>query len=117
MIFNIQKYNSSKKQSKFEEFVSFLYDQKFNYHFRSFVYLPLNFNKVEEKVKLYNYYNECLMFVIEFENKPVIIYNVNEIENIVNYVLCIDKQLYKELLCHLTNNIVLSDIPMVERIE
>lgn len=107
--------NKAKKQSNFEEFVNFLYDQNVPHQFRAVNYFPVNYKKIEDKVKLFQLIDSDLFFLLEYENNPILIYNIDEEKSTVKDTFCLDMEEFKNLLIYFSNNLDTSNIPMIKK--
>jgi len=107
--------NKSKQKSNFEEFANFLFNQDIPYQFRAINYLPVNYKKIEEKVSLNQIIDKELYFLLEYENKPILIYNIDEEKSIVKNIFCLNKEEFKNLLIYFSNNLDTSNIPMIKK--
>lgn len=87
-----------KTETNFEEFHSFLYDQKINPVFKSFAYLPINFKKAKEHVNLYQIDYNGFYFILEFDKQPILIYKINVLNNEIKNVYCLNRELFKNMM-------------------
>lgn len=104
-----------KKETNFEQFHSFLYDQKINPVFKSFAYLPLNFKKVKEHVNLYQIDYNGFYFILEFDKQPILIYNINILNNEIKNVYCLNRELFKNMISFFSSIIELLEIPLTTK--
>ena len=107
--------NSNKIESNFEEFCSFLFDQKINPIFRSFAYLPVNYNKVKDRIKLFQFNSNKFYFLIEFDKQPILLYDINVDNAQINEAYCLNRELFKNMLIFLSNNIDTLKIPIINK--
>lgn len=105
----------NKIESNFEEFCSFLFDQNIDPKFRSFSYIPINYNKVKEKIKLYQININKFFFLIEFDKQPILLYDVDVSKAEINKAFCLNRELFKIMLIFLSNNIDTLQIPIINK--
>lgn len=103
--------NLKKKKTNFEEFLNFAFDQPIPFQFRSLNYMPLEFQKINDQVELYQCEADKLYFILEYTKQPILIYEIEMEKNLISEVKCVNKNEFKNLLVYLANNIKLSSIP------
>jgi hypothetical protein len=104
-----------KIETSFQEFHSFLYDQKINPVFKSFAYLPINFKKAKEHVKLYQIDHNGFYFILEFDKQPILIYNINILNNEIKNAYCLNRELLKNMISFFSSIIDMLEIPLTTK--
>ena len=104
-----------KIETSFQEFHSFLYDQKINPVFKSFAYLPINFKKTKEHVKLYQIDYNGFYFILEFDKQPILIYNINILNNEIKNAYCLNRELFKNMISFFSSIIDMLEIPLTTK--
>lgn len=104
-----------KKQSNFEAFVEFIFDQPINYYCRAFSYIPINYKNIEKEIKLFTINSDKFYFILEFNGQPILIYNIDIEKNKVNDCYCLDGRLYKQMMIYLSENILINLIDITNK--
>lgn len=103
------------KKSDIQEFFSFLYGQKINPSFQVLSVLPIDFSRVDN-LKVYQVESEGnFYFILYFYNQPFIVFEIDVQANDVKEVYCINREIYRDSIIHLSNNLLLKDVPFTDR--
>ena len=103
------------KKSDLKEFFAFLYGQKIHPSFLVYSVLPIDFSRVDN-LKVYQVeVDDNFYFILYFNNQPFIVFEIDVMSNDVKNVFCINREIYRDSIIHLTNNLFLLDIPFTDR--
>ena len=103
------------KESNLKEFFAFLYGQKIHPSFLVYSTLPIDFSRVKD-LKVYQVeVDDNFYFILYFCNQPFIVFEINVSTNDVKNVFCINREIYRDSIIHLTNNLFLLDVPFTDR--
>ena len=103
------------KKSDLKEFFAFLYGQKIHSSFLVYSNLPIDFSRVDS-LKVYQLeVDDKFYFLLYFHNQPFIVFEVDVNSNEIENVFCINREIYRDSIIHLTNNLYLLDVPFTDR--
>lgn len=103
------------KKSDLKEFFAFLYGQKIHPSFLVYSSLPVDFSRVED-LRVYQVeMDDNFYFILYFCNQPFIIFEIDVSTGDVKNVFCINREIYRDSIIHLTSNLLLFDVPFTDR--
>ena len=95
-----------KKKSNVEEFFALLYGQKISSPFLVYNFLPIDFSRIHA-LEVWQIENkDHFYFVLYFHNQPFII---------VKNVFCINREIYRDSILYISNNLDLKSVPVLNR--
>ena len=104
------------KKSDLKEFFAFLYGQKIHPSFLVFSNLPVDFSRVENDLKVYQLESEDnFYFLLYFHNQPFIVFEINVESSDVKNVFCINREIYRDSIIYISNNLYLLSVPSKDR--
>ena len=103
------------KKSDLREFFSFLYGQKISPSFLVYSYLPIDFSRVDS-LKVYSVESgDNFYFLLYFCSQPFLVFDIDVVASDVKNVFCINREIYRDSIIYLTNNLYLLDVPFIDR--
>lgn len=103
------------KKSDLKEFFAFLYGQKIHPSFLVYSTLPIDFSRVDN-LKVYQVeVDDNFYFILYFNNQPFIVFEIDVESSDVKNVFCINREIYRDSIIHLTSNLLLLDVPFTDR--
>jgi hypothetical protein len=104
-----------KKKSNIEEFFALLYGQEIHPSFLVYSELPIDFSRIES-LEVWQIENDNdFYFVLYFYNQPFLIFEM-DVEGLdVKNVTCINREIYRDSIIYLSNNLGLRYVPFKDR--
>ena len=104
-----------KKKSNVGEFFALLYGQKISSPFLVYNFLPIDFSRISS-LEVWQIENENdFYFVLYFHNQAFIIFEVDVESLDIKNVTCINREIYRDSVIYLSNNLGLRGVPFVDR--
>ena len=103
------------KKTNIEEFFALLYGQKIHPSFSVFSVLPIDFSRIDNLNVYQVESGNKFYFLLYFSNQPFLIYEMDVESADVKNVFCINREIYRDSIIHLTNNLYLLDVPFTDR--
>ena len=104
-----------KKKSNINEFFALLYGQKIHPSFLVYSVLPINFSRIES-LEVWQIENDNdFYFVLYFHNQAFLIFEVDVDALDIKNVTCINREIYRDSVIYLSNNLGLRGVPFVDR--
>ena len=104
-----------KKKSTIEEFFALLYGQEIHPSFLVYSELPIDFSRIES-LEVWQIENDNdFYFVLYFYSQPFIIFEVDVESLDIKNVTCINREIYRDSVIYLSNNLGLRGVPFVDR--
>jgi len=104
-----------KKKSNIQEFFALLYDQKIHPSFLVFNSLPVDFSRINS-LEVWQIENEDeFYFVLYLNSEPFLIFEVNVMTSDIENVTCINREIYRDSVIYLSNNLSLRCVPFKDR--
>jgi hypothetical protein len=104
-----------KKKSNIEEFFALLYGQKIHPSFLVYNVMPIDFSRIESLEVLQIENDNDFYFVLYFYSQPFIIFEVDVESLDIKNVTCINREIYRDSVIYLSNNLGLRGVPFVDR--
>ena len=104
-----------KKKSNIEEFFVLLYGQKIHPSFLVYNVMPIDFSRISS-LEVWQIENDNdFYFVLYFHNQAFIIFEVDVESLDIKNVTCINREIYRDSVIYLSNNLGLRGVPFVDR--
>ena len=104
-----------KKKSNIEEFFALLYGQKIHPSFLVYNVMPIDFSRIES-LEVWQIENDNdFYFVLYFYSQPFIIFEVDVESLDIKNVTCINREIYRDSVIYLSNNLSLRCVPFKDR--
>ena len=104
-----------KKKSNIEEFFALLYGQKIHPSFLVYNVMPIDFSRISS-LEVWQIENDNdFYFVLYFYSQPFIIFEVDVESLDIKNVTCINREIYRDSVIYLSNNLGLRGVPFVDR--
>jgi hypothetical protein len=104
-----------KKKSNIEEFFALLYGQKIHPSFLVYNVMPIDFSRISS-LEVWQIENDNdFYFVLYFNSQPFLIFEVDVDALDIKNVTCINREIYRDSVIYLSNNLGLRGVPFVDR--
>jgi len=104
-----------KKKSNIEEFFALLYGQKIHPSFLVYNVMPIDFSRISS-LEVWQIENDNdFYFVLYFHNQAFLIFEVDVDALDIKNVTCINREIYRDSVIYLSNNLGLRGVPFVDR--
>jgi hypothetical protein len=104
-----------KKKSNIEEFFALLYGQKIHSSFLVYNVMPIDFSRISS-LEVWQIENDNdFYFVLYFYNQAFLIFEVDVDALDIKNVTCINREIYRDSVIYLSNNLGLRGVPFVDR--
>jgi hypothetical protein len=104
-----------KKKSNIEEFFALLYGQKIHSSFLVYNVMPIDFSRISS-LEVWQIENDNdFYFVLYFYNQAFLIFEVDVDALDIKNVTCINREIYRDSIIYLSNNLGLRGVPFTDR--
>ena len=103
------------KKTNIEEFFALLYGQKIHSSFLIYSVMPIDFSRIDHLSVYQVESDNKFYFLLYFNNQAFLIYEMDVMSADVKNVFCINREIYRDSIIHLTNNLYLLDVPFTDR--
>jgi hypothetical protein len=104
-----------KKKSNIEELFALLYGQKIHSSFLVYNVMPIDFSRISS-LEVWQIENDNdFYFVLYFYNQAFLIFEVDVDALDIKNVTCINREIYRDSVIYLSNNLGLRGVPFVDR--
>ena len=104
-----------KKKSNIEEFFALLYGQKIHPSFLVYNVMSIDFSRISS-LEVWQIENDNdFYFVLYFHNQAFLIFEVDVDALDIKNVTCINREIYRDSVIYLSNNLGLRGVPFVDR--
>ena len=104
-----------KKQSNIEEFFALLFNQNIHPAFLDYSELPIDFSRISNLELWQIESGEDFYFVLYYCKQPFLIFEMDLNTLDVRNVFCINREIYRESVIYLSDNLGLQYVPLKER--
>jgi hypothetical protein len=104
-----------KKKTNIEEFFALLHGQKIHPSFLVFNNMPIDFSRISSLEAWQIENDNDFYFVLYFYSQPFIIFEVDVDALDIKNVTCINREIYRDSIIYLSNNLGLRGVPFTDR--